>query len=179
MAEHRPGRGFTGRDHFPTEQAAAGLGAPLLTRLAADGIAPIDVLAKLATRVRTLSTGHGRKNDGADAISVGIAALTATGLNTLVVDEAITALRALVEHRDNVVKTRTQTVNRLHVRLTRLLPAGAPRQLDAEQAVACYAPSVRGRQGHARCAGWLPSSSPRSGTSTGGSPPQRPRSATR
>jgi transposase len=48
------------------------------------------------------------------------------------VDEAITALRALVEHRDDVVKIRTQTANRLHVLLTQLLPAGAPRQLSAE-----------------------------------------------
>lgn len=115
-------------------EGASGLGAPLTARLAADGVAPTDVPAKLATRVRMLSTGHGRKNDNADAISVGVAALTASGLNTLVVDEAITALRALVEHRDDVVKTRTQTINRLHVLLTRLLPAGAPRQLDAEQA---------------------------------------------
>jgi hypothetical protein len=29
-----------------------------------------------------LSTGHGRKTDEADALSVGIAALTATRLNT-------------------------------------------------------------------------------------------------
>jgi transposase len=55
---------------------------------------------------------------------VGIAALTATRVNTATVDAAITALRALVEHRDDLVKTRTQTVNRLHVLLTHLtLPA--------------------------------------------------------
>ena len=94
----------------------------------------MDVLAKLAARVRMLSTGHGRKNDDADAVSVGMAALTAAGLRTVAVDEAITALRALVEHRDDVVKTRTQTVNRLHVLLTQLLPGGAPRQLDADTA---------------------------------------------
>ncbi len=32
--------------------------------------------------MRVLSTGHGRKTDEADAVSVGIAALTATRLNT-------------------------------------------------------------------------------------------------
>ena len=79
-----------------------------------------------------LSTGHGRKNDAADAVSVAVAALTAAGLRAVAVDEAITALRALVEHRDDVVKIRTQTANRLHVLLTQLLPAGAPRQLSAE-----------------------------------------------
>jgi transposase len=55
-------------------------------------------------------------------------------LNTATVDAAITALRALVEHRDDLVKTRTQTVNRLHVLLTHLIPAGAPRGLTADRA---------------------------------------------
>jgi transposase len=113
-------------------EGACGLGAPLATRLFADGIGAVDVPAKLATRVRMLSTGHGRKNDAADAVSVAVAALTAAGLRAVAVDEAITALRALVEHREDVVKIRTQTANRLHVLLTQLLPAGAPRQLSAE-----------------------------------------------
>src|SRR6478735_4758298 len=45
-----------------------------------------------------------------------------------------TALRAIVEHRDDLVKTRTQTINRLHVVLTRLVPAGAKRHLSADHA---------------------------------------------
>jgi transposase len=94
----------------------------------------VDVPAKLATRVRMLSTGHGRKNDDADAVSVGIAALTAPGLRCAAVEQTILALRALVEHRDDVVRTRTQTINRLHVLLTQLLPGGAPRGLDAQTA---------------------------------------------
>jgi hypothetical protein len=44
-------------------EGAAGLGAPLTTRLAADGVQAINVPAKLARRVRMLSTGHGRKTD--------------------------------------------------------------------------------------------------------------------
>jgi hypothetical protein len=32
------------------------------------------VPAKLATRVRVLSTGHGQKNDDSDALSVGVSA---------------------------------------------------------------------------------------------------------
>jgi transposase len=115
-------------------EGAAGLGAPLARWLAADGITAADVPAKLATRVRMLSTGHGRKNDDADAVSVGIAALTAPGLRSAAVEETIIALRALVEHRDDIVRTRTQTVNRLHVLLTQLLPGGAPRQLTADTA---------------------------------------------
>ena len=115
-------------------EGAAGLGAPLTTRLGSDGIEVIDVPAKLAARVRVLSSGHGRKNDDADALSVGIAALTSPALGTAQIDAATTALRAVVEHRDDLVKTRTQTVNRLHVVLTRLVPAGARRHLSADHA---------------------------------------------
>lgn len=115
-------------------EGATGLGAPLATWLSGDGIEAVDVPAKLATRVRMLSTGHGRKNDDADAVSVGIAALTAPGLRSAAVEDAIITLRALVEHRDDIVRTRTQTINRLHVLLTGLLPGGAPRQLDADTA---------------------------------------------
>src|SRR5688572_32822442 len=44
-------------------EGASGLGAALAARLAGDGIEAVDVPAKLATRVRMLSTGHGRKDD--------------------------------------------------------------------------------------------------------------------
>jgi transposase len=115
-------------------EGAAGLGAPLTTLLRSDGIEVIDVPAKLAARVRALSSGHGRKNDDADARSVGIAALASPALGTAKIDAATTALRAVVEHRDDLVKTRTQTVNRLHVVLTRLVPAGARRHLSADHA---------------------------------------------
>nr|BFE75463.1 IS110 family transposase [Actinoplanes digitatis] len=117
-------------------EGAAGLGAPLTTRLAADDVHVVNVPAKLARRVRLLSTGHGRKTDEADALSVGIAALTATRLNTAVIDEALAALRAVTEHRDDLVRTRTQTVNRLHVLLAHLIASGLPRKLTAEAAAA-------------------------------------------
>ncbi|MEU4595432.1 transposase [Micromonospora aurantiaca] len=78
-------------------EGAGGLGAALTARLTADDIGVVDVPAKLARRVRMLSTGHGRKTDQADALSVGIAAHTATGPNTAVVDEAIAVLRCLTQ----------------------------------------------------------------------------------
>ena len=135
-AGYRALRRFAGR--WPQAswaiEGAGGLGAPLATRLSGDGIAVVDVPAKLAARVRLLSRGHGRKTDAADATSVGIAALSATGLHTVEIDEAVIALRALVEHRDDLVKTRTQTINRLHVLLTQLIPAGAPTGLSAQAA---------------------------------------------
>jgi transposase len=115
-------------------EGAGGLGAPLTARLSEDGITVVDVPAKLAARVRLLSNGHGRKSDAADATSVGIAALTATGLNTLVIDETALALSTLVDHRDDLVQARTQTVNRLHRLLIQLIPAGAPQRLSADTA---------------------------------------------
>ncbi|MGH3388572.1 MAG: IS110 family transposase [Actinomadura sp.] len=111
---------------------ARGLGAPLTTRLAEDGIAVLDVPAKLARRVRLLSSGHGRKTDEADALSVGIAAQTATRPHVARLDEAVVALRALIEHREDLVRARTQTVNRLHALLTKLVPTGLPRKLTAD-----------------------------------------------
>jgi transposase len=104
--------------------------------LDADGVQAVNVPAKLARRVRLLSTGHGRKTDEADALSVGIAALTATRLNTAVINEALAALRAVTEHRDDLVRTRTQTVNRMHVLLAQLIPSGLPRKPTADTAAA-------------------------------------------
>ena len=133
---YRALRRFADRWPDPTWaiEGASGLGAPLTARLRTDGIDVVEVPAKLAARVRMLSTGHGRKNDDADAVSVAIAARTAPRLNSAAADGAVMALRAIVEHRDDLVKTRTQTVNRLHVVLTHLIPAGASRDLTAERA---------------------------------------------
>ena len=117
-------------------EGATGLGRPLTARLRGDGIDVVDVPAKLAARVRLLSTGHGRKSDDADAVSVGIAAHTSRSLNSAEIDSATTALRALVEHRDDLVKTRTHTINRLHIVLTHLVAGGASRDLTADRAAA-------------------------------------------
>ncbi|GAC1648503.1 MAG: hypothetical protein NVS4B6_23360 [Mycobacterium sp.] len=81
-----------------------------------------------------LSTGHDRKNDDADAVSVAIAARSAPRLNSAAVDGAVKALRAIVEHRDDLVKPVLKPVDRLHVVLTNLIPAGADRDLTAERA---------------------------------------------
>ncbi len=64
--------------HWPDRrwavEGASGAGAALAQRLVGTGESVVDVPAKLAARVRLLSVGNGRKNDAADAISVGIAA---------------------------------------------------------------------------------------------------------
>ncbi|MFI6267183.1 transposase [Micromonospora sp. NPDC051006] len=48
------------------------------------------------------------------------------------------------EHRDDLVRTRTQTINRLHALLAQLIPGGLPRGLTAETAAAALR-SIRPR----------------------------------
>lgn len=115
-------------------EGAYGLGAPLAGLLADDGITVWDVPAKLAARVRLLSTGHGRKSDEDDALSVAVVAATSTNLRPAQADPASLELKMLTEYRDDLVRTRTQTVNRLHAIMNLLILAGAPRQLTADTA---------------------------------------------
>lgn len=115
-------------------EGAVGLGAPLGERLREDEIAVIDVPAKRARRVRLLSTGHGRKSDQADALSVGVAAWSAQTLRTVQIDDAISALRAVTEHRGEMVRAGTQLINRLHAVMVKLVPSGLARGLSADMA---------------------------------------------
>jgi transposase len=75
--------------------------------------------------------------------------LTASRLNTASVDAAVTALRAVVDHRDDLVKTRTQTINRLHGVLTNLVAGGAKTDLTVERASAILR-SIRPRDSAAK-----------------------------
>jgi transposase len=114
-------------------EGVRGLGEPLARRLAEDGVDVIDIPAKLASRVRQLSTGHGRKTDQTDAYSVAVAALTGVRQPHQWNDQAET-LRLLSEHRDDLVKRRTQVINRLHVLLMHLVDGGAGPSLTADRA---------------------------------------------
>lgn len=113
--------------------------APLTALLAADGITVWDVPAKLAARGRLLSTGHGRKSDKDDVLSVAVAASATKTLPLVEFDTASVELKMLNEYRDDLVRTRTRlrtrTVNRLHAIMTLLILAGAPRKLTADIAV--------------------------------------------
>lgn len=106
-------------------EGANGIGRQLAQRLVADGETVVDVPAKLSTRVRAMSTGHGRKTDPVDARAVAIVALRNGGLTGVTPDDDTVALRLLSERRRDLVRTRTQTVNRLHQLLLELVPAGA------------------------------------------------------
>lgn len=126
-------------------EGSGGLGRPLTQRLTDDDIAVIDVPSKLSSRVRELATGHGRKTDRVDARSVAVAALTGSD-RLYQSDEQAETLRLLSEHRNELVRRRTQVVNRLHVLLSHLVDGGAPAWLTADRAAALLS-RVRGARG--------------------------------
>jgi transposase len=125
-------------------EGAQGVGRPLTARLLADGETVVDVPAKLAARVRVFDTGQGRKTDATDAHALVMVALRTGGLRHLVVDEDLAVLRLLADRRDELSRTRVQTLNRLHRLLAELIPGGASRHLTALQAKTLLA-SVRPR----------------------------------
>jgi transposase len=125
-------------------EGASGVGTHLAQRLVADGETVLDVPPKLSTRARMLDTGHGRKNDPADARTIAVVGLRTTGLRRVEPDGERVALKLMSERRRELVHTRTQTLNRLHQLLTQLIPAGAPKDLSATKAKALLA-TVRPR----------------------------------
>jgi len=90
-----------------------GIGRHVAQRLVADGETVVDVPAKLAARARLFDTGNGRKTDPADAHSVAVVALRTRSLTQVRVDDELVALRLLADRRDELGRSRTQTVNRL------------------------------------------------------------------
>ncbi len=59
-------------------EGAGGIGRPLAQKLLAAGERVVEVPPKLSSRVRVLSTGNARKNDGLDATFTALAALSET-----------------------------------------------------------------------------------------------------
>jgi len=115
-------------------EGASGLGRPVAQQLLGYGETVVDVPAKLAARVRLLSSGHNRKTDPDDAIATARAAVQADVLQPVTAEDHSTVLRLLSERRDQLVAQRTRTINRLHVLLTDLIPAGSGPQLTAGRA---------------------------------------------
>jgi transposase len=120
-------------------EGAHGIGRALAQRLVSDGEQVVDVPAKLATRVRVLSVGHGRKSDGDDAVSVAITARSDPQLRQVGVEDQATVLHLLTKRRQDLVAIRTQTINRLHRLLMDLIPSGARRNLTTKRAAALLA----------------------------------------
>jgi transposase len=80
-------------------EGAHGIGRAVAQRLVGDGEQVLDVPAKLAARVRVLSTGHGRKSDPDDAVSVAITARSAPQLRQVGVEDQATVLHLLTKRR--------------------------------------------------------------------------------
>jgi transposase len=115
-------------------EGAHGVGRPVAQRLVTDGEQVLDVPAKPAARVRVLSTGHGRKTDPHDAVSVAIAARNAPWLRQVGVEGQAVVLHLLTSRREDLVGLRTRSINRLHRLLVDLVPGGAGPNLTANRA---------------------------------------------
>ena len=115
-------------------EGANGIGRSLAQRLVAVEEVVVDVPAKLATRVRVYSTGHGTKTDQADAVAIARAAIHSRHLRRVQRDDANVALKLLVDRRREVIASRTQSVCRLHRLIRELIPGGTPRSLTAQHA---------------------------------------------
>jgi transposase len=113
---------------------AGGLGRHLAGRLAASGESVVDVPPKLSARVRVLSTGNARKNDGIDALATALAASRNERLARVDPEAASEVLRLLSERREDLVAERTRALNRLHALLRDLLPGGVAGKLSADRA---------------------------------------------
>ena len=117
-------------------EGANGIGRSIAQRLVAAGETVVDVPAKLATRVRVYSTGHGNKTDDTDAYAIARAALHSKNLRLVKPDDGNVALKLLSDRRHELVGSRTQSVCRLHRLIRELIPGGTPRSLTAQRAEA-------------------------------------------
>ena len=110
---------------------AGGLGRHLSQRLAAAGESVVDVPPKLSARVRVLSSGNDRKNDGLDALATALAAWRNERLHTVDPEAGAEVLHLLSDRREDLVAERTRAFNRLHGLLRDLVPGGVPGTLSA------------------------------------------------
>jgi transposase len=94
----------------------------------------VDVPPKLSARVRTLSTGNARKNDGLDALATALAASRNERLAAVDPEAGSEVLRLLSERREDLVAERTRAFNRLHGLLRDLVPGGLVGRLSAHRA---------------------------------------------
>ncbi len=125
---------------------ARGLGRHLAGRLVVAGECVVDVPPKLSARVRVLSSGNARKNDGLDALATALAASRNERLAQVDPEADSEVLRLLSERREDLVAERTRALNRLHGLLRDLLPGGVAGKLSADRAARILR-SIRARGG--------------------------------
>jgi transposase len=117
--------------------------------LASSGESVVNVPPKLSARVRVLSSGNARKNDGLDALATALAASRNGRLAAVDPDAASEVLRLLSERREDLVAERTRALNRLHALLRDLLPGGVAGKLSADRAARILR-SIRPRSSSSR-----------------------------
>ena len=144
-------------------EGANGIGRAIAQRLVAFGETVFDVPAKLATRVRVYSTGHGNKTDDTDAVAIARAAIHSRHLRVVQAEWG--------ERGDEVaVGSPRRDSWRLAPRpcvacigcYRELIAGGARDQLTAEQRVWSCSPPSKSMMSPGRCE----SRSTRSSTST-------------
>ena len=121
-------------DRLWAVEGCNGIGRHVAQRLVADGEPVIDVPAKLSARTRAFATGNGRKTDPADAHHIAVTALRTPDLRPVTTDDLTVAIRVMIDRREQLARTRTDTVSRLHHLLLELIPGGAKKNLTTGQA---------------------------------------------
>ena len=89
-------------------EGANGMGRSIAQRLVGFDERVYDVPAKLATRVRVYSTGHGTKTDNTDALAIARAALHSRHLRIVKPDDETVAIKLLSDRRKELVGLRTR-----------------------------------------------------------------------
>lgn len=115
-------------------ESAGGLGYLLAQQLLAAGEQVVDIPATLASRVRLLGSGRSEKNDPNDARSVAIAALRASELVPVRVEDHATVLRLLSRRHAELGWAYNKTACRFHALVADLVPGGIGKEVVVSQA---------------------------------------------
>jgi hypothetical protein len=150
-----PAAGSKHKDRICAVEGCSGIGRHVAQRLVADGETVLDVPAKLSARPGVCYRPR-RKTDPVDAHSVAVVAWRTTGLRQVIVDDTTVALRLLVDRRELLGRTRTETVGLLHHLLLELVPGAAKKLLSTQQARALLN-TVRPRDVVGKTRRWLTS----------------------
>jgi len=136
---------------------AGGLGRHLAGRLAAAGESVVDVPPKVSARVRVLSSGNARKNDGLDALATALAASRNGRLAEVDAEAASEVLRLLSERREDLVAERTRALKAASTgSCGTSSPAGLPgRSRPIEPHASCAACGLGAAPRPASAGGWL------------------------
>jgi transposase len=115
-------------------EGARGLGRLLAQQLVAAGERVLDVLPKLASRVRLLEAGDTNKNDPNDALSVAVAALRSKARREVTAEDHAAVLKVWSKRHRDLSRSRNQVACRLHAVLCELRPGGFSKEISAAQA---------------------------------------------